>query len=575
MADLGTQFTDKETAKLEKEIIKVYKEAQRDLEAKMNDFNDRYLAKYRIHKKELDDGKITQEQFDAWVRGQVFQGKQWEAKRNQVINTIENANQIANRMVNGQTTNIFGFNANFMSYSLEKKAGVDLGFGIYDNATVARLIKDHPQILPEWKIDEPKDYIWNYRKVNNAITQGIIQGESLDKITNRLVDQLCAQNRNLMLTHARTSMTGAQNAGRNESLNQAQNKGIKVVKQWMTTLDGRTRDSHAAIDGETRDAGETRFSNGCRYPGDPTGPAHEVYNCRCTLVGDVKGYESSNYKRRDNTTGGTIQNMSYKEWLKAKQSDQTVVVNSLQSQIGKATSVEEINEIMTSQDWFRKGRLGGVQRVNLIGCDLQSAKSIAAAYQQVFEKYPQLIGKIDPPDAQPVDMKDNTYAWCYLKANGKVQVNPKKYNNWSGLERQYERDVESRYHPQGTTAESIVTHEIGHAIDGLLAREGVIGGVTASGEYRLASSSLRNVVMNIAAEKDEVLARYWNAKDWNGKADKFWQSYAVEHYVSRYATKNNKEWFAECFAEYITSANPRLVATEFGKELEKLMEKLT
>ena len=80
--------------------------------------------------------------------------------------------------------------------------------------------------------------------------------------------------------------------------------------------------------------------------------------------------------------------------------------------------------------------------------------------------------------------------------------------------------------------------------------------------------------MKKAAEQDETIAEYWNAKDWNGKADKYQQSYAIEKSVSRYATKNNKEWFAECFAEYITSANPRLVASEFGKELEKLMEKL-
>ena len=133
----------------------------------------------------------------------------------------------------------------------------------------------------------------------------------------------------------------------------------------------------------------------------------------------------------------------------------------------------------------------------------------------------------------------------------------------------YEYDVLSGWHPRGTTAESIVTHEIGHAIDGLLAREGVLGGITAKGEYRYASSTMRNTIMKRVAKKDPVMQQMFDI--WGGKEG---MSMAVHDYVSEYATKNPQEWFAECFAEYITSANPRAVATEFGKELEKLLDKL-
>lgn len=61
----------------------------------------------------------------------------------------------------------------------------------------------------------------------------------------------------------------------------AKAKGADVVKQWDATLDGKTRDSHARVDGEIKELDE-KFSNGLMFPGDPSGGAAEVVNCRCT-----------------------------------------------------------------------------------------------------------------------------------------------------------------------------------------------------------------------------------------------------------------------------------------------------
>lgn len=64
---------------------------------------------------------------------------------------------------------------------------------------------------------------------------------------------------------------------------QAKARGADIVKQWDATLDARTRPSHAKIDGEIREIGE-KFSNGLMFPGDPSGKAAEVVNCRCGLL---------------------------------------------------------------------------------------------------------------------------------------------------------------------------------------------------------------------------------------------------------------------------------------------------
>jgi len=314
--DYGAIYTENQIKKLEHEIHIVYNQAEIDIRHKMEDFNKKYRAKEKIYAKELRDGKITQEQFDNWKKGQVFQGEQWKAKREQILNTMHNSNKIAADIVNGKMNNVFMVNANYANYDIEHKAKVNFGFGIYDSATVAKLIKDNPQVLPKWKINEPKDYTWSQKKVNRSITQGIIQGESLDKIAKRLTNKLVTNNENKMKTFARTAMTEAQNAGRLESMKSAKDLGIDLYKEWMATLDSHTRDSHAAIDGEKVPI-DSKFSNGLKYPGDPGGAPAEIYNCRCTMVSDIRNYPSY-YERYDNIKGKPIAGMTYKEWKRAK-----------------------------------------------------------------------------------------------------------------------------------------------------------------------------------------------------------------------------------------------------------------
>lgn len=321
MTDEGNKNNDKKIAKVERKINAVYSEAQKDLEAKTKVFLEKMYAKKAIKDAELKAGKITKAEHDSWWKGQMFQLQQWGAKQQEVLNVIDNANKEAAHIVNLGTMDSFIGGANWQAYYIEKDIGASVGFSLYDRDSVARLMVDNPDVLPKWKIDEPKEYTWNKQKVQNALTQSIIQGKSLEETSKRIATALGNSNRNLALTHAQTAMAGAQNAGRNVSLMRAKTLGIDVMKQWMATLDGHTRDSHRDMDGEKQKVGDAwhpmKFSNGCRFPGDPDGPAHEVFNCRCTLVGSVQGFPED-YKRYDNIDGKPVKNMSYREWEKAK-----------------------------------------------------------------------------------------------------------------------------------------------------------------------------------------------------------------------------------------------------------------
>lgn len=82
-------------------------------------------------------------------------------------------------------------------------------------------------------------------------------------------------------TIARTEGHRIQQTSSSDAQYAAKKKGADVLKQWDAALDGRTRDSHARVDGEIRELDE-KFSNGLMFPGDPSGGAAEVVNCRCT-----------------------------------------------------------------------------------------------------------------------------------------------------------------------------------------------------------------------------------------------------------------------------------------------------
>lgn len=321
--DQGSRWTDMYIYRLEHRINEIYAEAQRDIEAKIEDFERKFEAKNNIHKQDVKSGKWTQEQYDSWLAGQAFQSRQWQIKRDQIIQTMANANQIATKIANEQRGNVFVENSNYQAFLLESGAGVNFGFGLYDSSAVAKLIRNYDgQILPMWKVDEPKDYIWNTRVVNNAITQGIIQGEGLEKIAKRLSDGLVTKNRNKMLTFARTGMTQAQNAGRVQRLDEAEKMGIKVHKEWVATLDERTRTAHQMLDGRKVPINKPfKVDNyEINYPGDPTAHPSMIYNCRCTLVGDLDDYPSE-FKRYDNINGRPIEGMTYTEWKNAKKSE--------------------------------------------------------------------------------------------------------------------------------------------------------------------------------------------------------------------------------------------------------------
>lgn len=326
--DLGHQFTDKELAALEKRIASVYKEAAEDLQKTI----DAYFAQFEKRDAEMKDligtvvnGKEwTEQDYKQWRIAQIGRGERFEDLRDKVAERMTKANQTAVSYVNDATPGIYSLNRNYAAYTIEQVAG-DVGFDLWDEQTVKRLIVEQPDLMPYYPekkaVKRGIDLAYGKKQITASVTSGILQGKSIKGLADDLQIRIPTMNRDSAIRTARTAITGAQNAGRQDSYVAAEKMGIKTRKQWIATKDNRTRHEHGIADGQTVDYDQPFDVGGedLMFPGDPSGSPWNVYNCRCTMrTVEKEGIEAEARKIRvrDPSTGRNVlvNEMTFTEW---------------------------------------------------------------------------------------------------------------------------------------------------------------------------------------------------------------------------------------------------------------------
>lgn len=158
---------------------------------------------------------------------------------------------------------------------------------------------DQEAIINAVQLDSPiKQGLYNHlgenvgelkKRIASEVSRGISTGMSFEQVARNIRANMMGTYENpggayaYALRIARTEGHRIQCQGTMDACYKAKEKGADIVKQWDSTLDGNTRESHQKVDGEIRDLDE-KFSNGLMFPGDPSGGAAEVVNCRCALL---------------------------------------------------------------------------------------------------------------------------------------------------------------------------------------------------------------------------------------------------------------------------------------------------
>ena len=318
--DIGHEETEEILKVLEKDIAKEYAQAEAEVQDKLDNYLKKFEKKDKQKLKQVKEGVISESEYKKWKIGQVAMGGRWREMRDTLAQDFTNSSKIAKSIAFGHMPDVYALNHNYGTFQVEKESLLDTSYTLYDRHTIENLFKGgkfypSPGKAVTERIKEGKTKAWNQKQIQSVMIQGILQGESNEKIAKRLAKTVGERDRKSDVRNARTMTTCVQNAGRVGSYKRAENMGIDLMQEWLATLDGRTRHEHRLLDGQRVPVGTPFKVHGyeIEYPGDPKAEAFLVYNCRCTLVPSLKGFEvdSSDLSlRRDDRLG----DMTYEEW---------------------------------------------------------------------------------------------------------------------------------------------------------------------------------------------------------------------------------------------------------------------
>lgn len=327
MADDGHGGSDWILARMERLIRHIYLLAHNELKTTVSLYFAAFAKKDERKREQVAEGVISDDEYKRWRIGQLLAGERWIALRRAIARDYHNANVTARRVIDGVMPDIYALNMNYMTYSIEKQMGVDTAFTLYNREAVENILREDPQMLPApgkklaERIAAGKDILWNNEKIQAVMMQAILQGDSISDIADRL-ERVTEYNRNNAIRNARTMTTAAENKGRLDAMKRAQSKGIKMNKTWVATLDYRTRHAHRALDGQTVPVDEPFKYGGVELmePGDLSAPGWMIYNCRCTMISQIKGFERDvsdlSLRKSDKLEG-----MSYEQWKENRRVD--------------------------------------------------------------------------------------------------------------------------------------------------------------------------------------------------------------------------------------------------------------
>ena len=207
-----------------------------------------------------------------------------------------------------------------VAFGVMKESKVKLAFGLLREADVARAVSNPLDRVGFLKRNRMNQAVLT-RQMQDILAEGLAQGKGYS-VVGREISERMGVGANNAVRIARTEMHRSQQAGRMDSIREADEMGVKMIKVWSSSLDDVTREEHQDLDGQKREIDEDFEIDGmtASEPG-AFGIAQLDINCRCSVRSEIKGYEPELRYRRDKLgkEGEVSEFTDYHEWVKDRE----------------------------------------------------------------------------------------------------------------------------------------------------------------------------------------------------------------------------------------------------------------
>lgn len=476
---------------------------------------------------------------DADMQHVIYQVEYQKALKTQVQSILETLQANEFETVSEYLTKSYEDGFIGTMYDLQGQ-GIPLIFPI-DQKAVVEAIQTETNLSNDLYTALGKDIKTLQKQIAGEISRGVAGGQMYAEIARNVAGYARIPKNNAMRI-VRTEAHRIQNRASMNACEKAKSKGADVVKQWDASLDKRTRDSHARVDGEIRELDE-KFSNGLLYPGDPSGSAAEVINCRCALLQRARWALGNDYTKwspdapveisDDGTTQlAVIEAKNYESFK--KQYNQAVEKFEKSGKI-----VYENSNTIEEAKQYAKDVLGfsvaGYDKFNI---------DVANMVNREMTKIYNVFGNVhDSGYLQGVEIYPKKTDWYAAYSPGWKEIFLKNVSAKTSI-KNMATDAKRNFNLgfwSTDNAEHAIRHETGHAIQHWLTDNN-------SDKFNKIAELRNNVMASCGITT-------WSLKDTPEHMK------AAGNVLSYYALKNEGEFIAESVAEYMTG-NPRDTAKQ-------------
>ena len=296
------QFLNNEEAVI-KRLQQVYSKSYADITAESKRLYDEFeklTAEY-----DLTDDEAEKAVLKSRIRSTVYQKKYQDSLGKQVGDILDKMNKEQFTTVSDYLNKCYEEGFVGTLYDIQGQ-GIPLAFPLNQESMV-RAVQLDSKISEGmyYHLGENVDMLKKH--ITAQVSRGISTGMAWSQVAKNLSDKMMGTYNNpkgsyaYAMRIARTEGHRIQCQATMDACYNAKDRGADIVKQWDATLDGKTRSSHIAVDGEYKELDE-KFSNGLMFPGDPNGAAAEVIHCRCALLQRARWAIGSGFTKMNNFT---------------------------------------------------------------------------------------------------------------------------------------------------------------------------------------------------------------------------------------------------------------------------------